>query len=228
MTTATTPTPPILSQTGPRLSPSLHFTPRGKPMWTPVHTTDTGQRKPNFADCFWRLIRESASPSELQLFRRFLLLEVQRGGDTCRCLVFLGPPPGGRLTPTQTPVFSQSARAQVAAGGKVELQQQQLPQLNPSQSQGEDVFSLTACVCVCACVYTRVCTGDAVNTAVWFKHTYSDGFVKTVARSSVMNVHSPLHVWPNVIKWCYRAEKNPDIYPAQTCLDKCAPLNLLE
>lgn len=82
----------------------------------------------------------------------FYFGEVQEGADTCRCPVYLGPPPCGRLALTQTPLLSQSARAQV------------LQEARSSYSSGsggshssnrdgvkEDVFSLTVCVYYSMC-----------------------------------------------------------------------------
>lgn len=76
----------------------------------------------------------------------FVLFTAQEEHATCHSrLMYLSPLLCGRLTPTQKPVFSLSTRAQVAGGGKVELQQR-LPQLKSSRSQGEDTLGLTKCV----------------------------------------------------------------------------------
>lgn len=61
--------------------------------------------------------------------------EAQEEHATCHSrLMYLSPLLCVRLTPTQKPVFSLSTRAQVAGGGKVELQQR----LPHSGNQGED------------------------------------------------------------------------------------------
>lgn len=84
---------------------------------------------------------------------------TQEEHATCHCgLMYLSPPLCGRLTPTQKPVFSLSTRAQVAGGGKVELQQR-LPQSKSSRSQGEDVLSVTH-----VHIHILQCCGHAVNT----------------------------------------------------------------
>lgn len=94
-------------------------------------------------------------PSELQLFRRSLLFTSGRYRKAltpvaARCTS--APPPCGRLALTQTPLLSQSARAQV------------LQEARSSYSSGsggshssnrdgvkEDVFSLTVCVYYSMC-----------------------------------------------------------------------------
>lgn len=69
--------------------------------------------------------------------------KAQEEHATCHSpLMYLSPLLCGRLTPTQKPVFSLGTRAQVAGGGKVELQRW-LSQFKSLKSQGEDTFSLT-------------------------------------------------------------------------------------
>lgn len=84
----------------------------------------------------------SCSTNNPTIFKLFTVVEAQEEYATCHSrLMYLSPLLCGRLTPTQKPVFALSTRAQVAGGGKVELQQR-LPPLK-SRSQVEDMLSLT-------------------------------------------------------------------------------------
>lgn len=95
----------------------------------------------------------SCPTNSLTIFVFFTAGKHRKEYATCHSpLMYLSPLLCGRLTPTQKPVFSLSTRAQVAGGGKVELQQQ-LPQFK-SRSQGEDTLSLTKYT------YTTVCSVD--------------------------------------------------------------------